>query len=178
MGSSIDLDKTDIYILNTLSHDGRRSFTDLAHELNVSVGMVRNRYKRLVDNGFLHIIGWTDPVKTGMNAYARVIIKVRPAVLITEVAKKLTGIEEVSFVGLTTGTYDLEINITCRNNKELLDMMHQHIHPINGIYETSTTLYLKILKWAAHKVIEYDDETSYKKEKNSVLVKDTIAGKS
>lgn len=112
MPSDITLDKTDIYILNALGKDGRKSFTDLAQELNVSVGMVRNRYKRLVDEGILHIIGWTDPVKNGMNAYTRVVLKVRPTEKIREVSEKLVAIDEVSFVALTTGNYDLEINIT------------------------------------------------------------------
>lgn len=152
MSKSTGLDKTDIHILNSLSEDGRRSFTDIAQELDVSVGMVRNRYKRLVEEGILHIIGWTDPVKNGMNAYARVVIKVRPTELIPQVAEKLTDIEELSFVALTTGTYDLEINVTCRNNSDLLDLMHEKIHPLKGVYETSTTMYLKILKWAAHNV--------------------------
>jgi Lrp/AsnC family transcriptional regulator, regulator for asnA, asnC and gidA len=154
MTSSIDLDKTDVYILNSLCNDGRRSFTDLAHELNVSVGMIRNRYKRLVDAGLLHIIGWTDPVKNGMNAYARIVIKVQPTELISEVAEKLSETEEVSFVGIITGTYDLEINVSCRTNQDLMELLHQRIHSINGVYETSTTMYLKILKWASHRVAD------------------------
>ncbi len=156
MSNQVELDKTDIYIMNSLNSDGRRSFTDLAQELDVSVGMVRNRYKRLVEEGILHIIGWTDPVKNGMNAYARMVLKVRPTSMINEVAKKLTGIDEVSFVALTTGTHDLEVNVTCRNNSDLLKLMHKKIHPIEGVYETSTTMYLKILKWASHNVLSED----------------------
>ena len=152
MPSGTVLDKSDIYILNSLGRDGRKSFTDLAQELGVSVGMVRNRYKRLVDDGILHIIGWTDPVKNGMNAYSRVVLKVRPTELISEVAEKLVEINEVSFVALTTGNYDLEINVTCRDNTALLNLMHNKIHTIQGVYETNTTMYMQILKWASHNV--------------------------
>tara|TARA_R100001143_G_scaffold63267_1_gene69254 strand:+ start:16019 stop:16546 length:528 start_codon:yes stop_codon:yes gene_type:complete len=152
MSSGNGLDKADIYILNSLGRDGRKSFTDLAQELGVSVGMVRNRYKRLVDEGVLHIIGWSDPVKNGMNAYSRVVLKVRPTELISKVAEKLVEIPEVSFVALTTGNYDLEINVTCRDNTALLKLMHNKIHTIEGVYETNTTMYMQILKWAAHNV--------------------------
>lgn len=154
------LDSIDVYLLKTLSRDGRKSFTELAQELNVSVGMVRNRYNRLVDQGILHIIGWTDPVKNGMNAYARIVIKVRPTSKIPNVARTLTEIEEVSFVALTTGSYDLEINVTCRTNEELLELMHQRIHPVEGVYETSTTMYMQILKWAAHNVSYESSESA------------------
>lgn len=169
MNKPVDLDKTDIHIMNSLCDDGRRSFTDIAQELDVSVGMVRNRYKRLVDEGILHIIGWTDPVKNGMNAYARILLKVRPAVLIREVTEKLTEIEEVSFVALTAGVYDLEINVTCRNNNDLLVLMHEIIHPIEGVYETSTTMYMKILKWAAHNVSQISDDNGIEKSDVSMI---------
>jgi len=173
MSKQINLDKTDIHILNSLSDDGRRSFTDIAQELNVSVGMVRNRYKRLVDDGVLHIIGWTDPVKNGMNAYARVVLRVRPTELIPQVAEKLTEIEEVSFVALTTGTYDLEVNVTCQNNSDLLVLMHEKIHPVKGVYETSTTMYLKILKWASHNVSHSTDDVQL--ENDDFSMKDKLS---
>ena len=165
----MNLDKTDIHILNSLSIDGRKSFTDLAQELDVSVGMVRNRYKHLVEEGILHVVGWVDPEKSGMNAYARVVLKVRPTEMIEEVAKKLSDIPEVSFVALTTGSYDLEINVTCRTNRDLLDLMNNNILTIEGVFETSTTMYLKIYKWAARKVYKNGTAASKGSEKNFIL---------
>jgi Lrp/AsnC family transcriptional regulator, regulator for asnA, asnC and gidA len=150
MTQSVELDKTDIHIVNSLSRDGRRSFTDIAQEMDVSVGMVRNRYRRLVDEGILHIIGWTDPAKNGMNTYSRILLKIRPTSLIRDVADQVAQIREVSFVAITTGTHDLEINVTCRNNKKLLQLMQEQIHSIEGVYESSTTMYLEIIKWASH----------------------------
>lgn len=150
--SQVILDQTDVAILNFLKQDGRMSFTDISNELGVSVGMIRNRYNRLVERKILHIIGWTDPVKAGLNAYARVVIKVRPTDQIRSVATKIMEVSEVSFVALTSGNYDLEVNLTCRNNTHLLEVMHDKIHQISGVFETSTTMYLEIMKWAAHDV--------------------------
>ena len=146
------LDPTDIAILRFLQKDGRMSFTDLSQALNVSVGMIRNRYNRLVEKNILHIIGWADPVKAGLNAYARVILKIRPTQHIRAVADQLMQLDEVSFLALTSGNYDLEINLTCRNNEHLLEVMHSDIHSIEGVFETSTTMYLEIMKWATHDV--------------------------
>lgn len=175
MTKPVDLDSTDVHIMNSLGNDGRRSFTDLAQELGVSVGMVRNRYKRLVDEGILHIIGWTNPEKNGMNAYARIIMKVRPTEKIREVADKLTDISEVSFVAITTGTHDLEANVTCRNNRELLRLMHDKIHPIEGVFETSTTLYLEILKWASHKISDRHRKSGIPEKKGAQGVHENVA---
>lgn len=152
MNTAVELDPIDVAILHFLSRDGRRSFTDMAESLGTSVGMIRNRYNRLVDQGILHIIGWTDPVKNGMNAYARLLLQIRPSHKIRAVAERLTLNESVSFVALTSGNYDIEINVTCRNNEALLRLIHEHIHTLEGVYETHTTMYLEIWKWAAHPV--------------------------
>lgn len=45
-GSSVLLDELNFQILVQLQKDGRKSFTELAEELGVSVGTVRNRVDR------------------------------------------------------------------------------------------------------------------------------------
>jgi Lrp/AsnC family transcriptional regulator for asnA, asnC and gidA len=146
----IELDQTDLIILEHLRKDGRRSFTDLSNELKVSVGMIRNRYNRLVSHNILHIIGWTDPVRAGLQAYARVVLKVRPTLQLESVINKLQEISEISFLAITTGDWDLEINLVCKSNDSLLRVMNEKILQIEGVSESSTTMYLKILKWASH----------------------------
>jgi len=146
------LDSMDLTILAHLQADGRKSFTDMAEEMGVSVGTIRNRYTKLVQDNVLHIVGWTDPVRAGYNSYARINIEVRPTEKIQSVAKQILKIPEVSFLAMTSGQYDLEINLVCKNNQHLLEVMHQHIHKVKGVYETNTTIYFKVLKWASHDV--------------------------
>jgi len=152
MENGVSLDKMDFTILTHLQKDGRKSFTDIAEEMQVSVGTIRNRYNRLLKENVLHIIGWTDPVQAGYNAYARVTIQVKPTELIRVVAQQLLPIREISFLAITSGQYDLEINLLCKNNKQLLEVMHEKIHKINGVHETHTTIYFEVLKWASHDV--------------------------
>jgi Lrp/AsnC family transcriptional regulator for asnA, asnC and gidA len=149
---AVELDEMDIAILGFLKNDGRRSFTDMANDMNVSVGMIRNRYNRLVEKNILHIIGWVDPVKAGLHAYARVMLKIRPSDRIKAIAEQIAALEEVSFLAITTGSFDIETNLTCRDNAHLLDVLHEKIHKIDGVFETSTTMYLDVLKWAAHDI--------------------------
>ena len=150
--SSIQLDAMDLAILRMLQTDGRMSFTDMATRLDVSVGMIRNRYHRLAEQRVIHIIGWTDPVKVGLNAYARVLLSIRPTNRIRAVADMLSEMEEVSFLAQTSGNYNLEINLICSNNDHLLQVIHDRIHNIEGVFETSTTMYLEVMKWASHDV--------------------------
>lgn len=152
MAESLELDKIDVSILTHLKNDGRKSFTDIADEMNTSVGTIRNRYNKLVDNNVLHIIGWIDPVNAGYNAYARVNINVKPTTLKNKVADRLLDIPEASFVALTAGDQDIEVNLTCKTNKDLIHLMDEVIHKIEGVYDTNTTVYLKVLKWASHNI--------------------------
>jgi len=142
------LDDLDFQILVHLQKDGRKSFTEIADDLKVSVGTVRNRYNLLIKNKTLTIIGRVDPEKIGFNAYAHIFISVRPADQINTVAEKIARLPEVSFLAMISGGYDLEVNVMCRNNEHLIQLMNDKIHKIKGVFETSTNMYFRVLKIA------------------------------
>jgi Lrp/AsnC family transcriptional regulator for asnA, asnC and gidA len=142
------LDKLDFAILTELQKDGRKSFTDIAHSLKVSVGTVRNRYNVLIKNHTLTIIGRVDPEKIGFHAYAHIFIKVRPVTELENVAGKIAKFPEVSFLAMTSGQYDLEVNVQCRTNDHLIKLMDERIHKIKGVFETQTNMYLRVFKIA------------------------------
>ena len=81
--SIMQLDDLDYKILEKLIKDGRKSFTDIADELGVSVGTIRNRFNVFVENELLTIIGRVNPDKIGFHTYAQILIKVRPVDKVT-----------------------------------------------------------------------------------------------
>ena len=52
----------------------------------------------------------------------------------------------------------------CINNKHLLDTINKKIHSINGIFETNTTMYLDVRKWASQDV---STDFSHLEDKNT-----------
>lgn len=144
----MQLDDLDYQILEQLIRDGRKSFTDIADELNVSVGTVRNRYNAFIENDLLTIIGRVNPEKIGFHTYAQILIKVRPVDKIADVAALISKLPEVSFLAMTTGQYDLEVNVMCRDNDHLVMFMTNHITKMEGIFESSTNIYFKVYKYA------------------------------
>ena len=144
----MELDELDYQILEQLIRDGRKSFTDIADELNVSVGTVRNRYNAFIEHDLLTIIGRVNPEKIGFHTYAQILIKVRPVDRIAEVANLISNLPEVSFLAMTTGQYDLEVNVMCRDNEHLVSLMTNHITKMDGIFESSTNIYFKVYKYA------------------------------
>lgn len=144
----IQLDNLDYQILEQLIRDGRKSFTDIADELNVSVGTVRNRYNIYLENELLTIIGRVNPEKVGFHTYAQILIKVRPVDKVKAVADEIAKLPEVSFLAMTTGAFDLEVNVMCRDNDHLVTLMTNKITKMDGIFESATNIYFKVYKFA------------------------------
>lgn len=141
------LDKLDFEILSFLQQDGRMSFTVIAEKLNVSVGTIRTRLNNLIEDGTVSIIGRVDPDKVGFRCYAHIAVFVRPATLKEQVAQKISALPEVSFLAMTSGDYDLEVDVMCRDNNHLVDFVND-ISKFEGVYQTKTTIYFKVYKYA------------------------------
>jgi len=144
---AITLDSLDFAILSCLQKDGRMSFTIIAEQLKVSIGTVRTRFNKLIEDGTVSIIGRIDPDKVGFQSYAHIAVFVRPATLKEKVAQKISKMPEVSFLAGTSGDYDLEVDVMCRNNEHLVDFINS-ISSITGVYQTKTTIYFKVYKYA------------------------------
>ncbi len=143
----ITLDDLDFAILSCLQKDGRMSFTVIADKLKVSIGTVRSRFNKLIDDGTINIIGRVDPDKVGFHSYAHIAVYVRPATLKEHVVEELLKMPEVSFLAGTSGEYDLEVDVMCRDNDHLIEFINE-ISKVDGVNQTKTTLYFKVYKYA------------------------------
>lgn len=141
------LDCLDFEILSCLQEDGRMSFTVIAEKLKVSIGTVRTRFNKMIDDGTINIIGRVNPDKVGFRCYAHIAVFVRPATLKEKVANKISKLPEVSFLAMTSGDYDLEVDVMCRDNNHLVDFVNG-ISKIEGVNQTKTTIYFKVYKFA------------------------------
>ncbi|MDA3615855.1 Lrp/AsnC family transcriptional regulator [Polluticaenibacter yanchengensis] len=147
MEKNHSLDSLDFDILSCLQNDGRMSFTVIADKLNVSIGTVRSRFNKLLEEGTISIIGRVDPDKAGFRCYAHIAIYVRPATFKESIADAIVKMPEVSFLAGTSGDYDLEVDVMCRDNEHLVDFVNR-ISKLEGVYQTKTTLYFKVYKYA------------------------------
>ena len=143
----ISLDDLDFAILSYLQKDGRMSFTVIAEKLKVSIGTIRTRFNKLIKDGTVNIIGRVDPEKVGFRSYAHIAVYVRPATLKERVAQKISKLSEVSFLAMTSGDYDLEVDVMCRDNDHLVQFVNE-LSKIEGVYQTRTTIYFKVYKYA------------------------------
>ena len=145
--NNVILDNLDFAILSFLQKDGRMSFTVIAKKLKVSIGTVRTRFNKLIEDGTINIIGRVNPDKVGFNSYAHIAVYIRPATLKEKIAQKIAKMPEVSFLAGTSGDYDLEVDVMCRNNEHLVEFIND-ISQLEGVHQTKTTVYFKVYKYA------------------------------
>ncbi len=140
-------DKLDFAILSLLQQDGRMSLTVLAKKLKVSIGTVRTRLNRLIKEKTISIIGRVNPEQVGFRSYAHIAVYIRPATLKEKVAQRIVKLPEVSFLAMTSGDYDLEVDVMCRDNDHLVQFVNE-VSNIEGVHQTKTTIYFKVYKYA------------------------------
>ena len=51
------LDEIDRAVIAAMQKDGRASFAQIAEQMGVSAGMIRLRYNRLAEQGYLRVVG-------------------------------------------------------------------------------------------------------------------------
>lgn len=141
------LDELDFAILSYLQQDGRMSFTVIAEKLKVSIGTIRTRFNKLIEDGTINIVGRVNPENVGFHAYAHIAVFVRPASLNEKIAQKILKMPEVSFMAMTSGDYDLEVDVMCRDNDHLVSFIDE-LAKIEGVHQTKTTMYFKVYKYA------------------------------
>ncbi len=140
-----DVSALDKRIIEHLQADGRRPFTQIALDLGVSEAAVRARTNRLIERGILQVVGVTDPLKLGFHQMAMVGIRCQSDRLVA-VAEELAAMPEVDYVVITAGTYDLLIETVCEDNEALLRFLAERLRAIEGVRETETFVYLRLVK--------------------------------
>jgi Lrp/AsnC family transcriptional regulator for asnA, asnC and gidA len=144
-GRALDVSDLDKRIIEQLQEDGRRPFTQIAADLGVSEAAVRARTGRLIDRGILQVVGVTDPLKLGFQQMAMIGIKVQADRLI-EVAEEIAAMPETDYVVVTAGTYDILVECVAADNDALLHFLSDKLRKIQGVRETETFVYLRLMK--------------------------------
>lgn len=139
------LDAIDMKIIESLRKDGREAFAQIAEQLNVSPGMIRQRYNRLVDLGYLKVVAVTNPLMMGMRTMALIGISTDGTKML-QVAGQISELEEVVYLVIVSGRYDIMIEVFCRDHEDLLKFLTEKLAKVDGIRETESFMHLKIIK--------------------------------
>lgn len=139
------LDELDRAIVKQLQRNGRRAYAGMARELDVPEATVRQRTERLVARGVVQIVGVTDPLAMGFRQPAFIGLKVDVS-RIEEIAAQIAELDEVTYLVITAGRFDLVCEVVCRDSDHLLEVLSKRLGTIDGIRSTETLVELRIVK--------------------------------
>lgn len=139
------LDAVDRAIIEALRRDGRAAFAQIAEELKVSPGMIRLRYNRLVEQGFVRIVAITNPLRMGFKSMALIGLRVDGAKLL-EAAGKISKLDEVIYLVITSGRFDIFAEVVCRDHDHLIEFISDKLSTIDGVQDSESFMHLKIAK--------------------------------
>ena len=136
------IDELDLDLLTHLQDNGRKSFTDIAKALGVSIGTVRNRLTRMLANNTLGIMGRVNPHHFGFDAAATIFVSVQPQHL-EEAAAEIAELPEVSWLAIVTGEFGLAVDVMCRDVNHLTDLIVNRLPKVVGVKDIQTAFILR-----------------------------------
>ena len=142
--SGTQLDDVSKAIIEQLQQDGRRPYATIGKVVGLSEAAVRQRVQRLIESGVIQVVAVTDPIQLGFARQAMIGIRVRGP--LEPVADALAALDEVDYVVVTAGSYDLLAEAVCESDDALLELISQSIRSIPGVESTETFMYLHLRK--------------------------------
>ena len=141
--AAVKLDPVNRRIIEILQREGRCPFTVIARELGISEAAVRARVRRLTESGVVDVVAVTNPLMLGFEVMA--LVGVQASSDIQAVAHVVSDWPETSYIVITSGSYDLLVEVVCEHNRHLLETV-QRLREIDGVKSTETFMYLDMVK--------------------------------
>lgn len=136
---------SDLDVVKILMNNGRKSFVDIAKELNVTETAIRKRIRRMEKEGIIH--GYTteiNPKKLGYGVKAVIGIDTT-AQRYMPVIQQLKKINEI--LRLYSSSGDHMIMMECWfENHEILDRFQKNLEKIDGIIDICPAIITEIIK--------------------------------
>tara|TARA_B100000427_G_scaffold69127_1_gene55444 strand:+ start:8708 stop:9151 length:444 start_codon:yes stop_codon:yes gene_type:complete len=139
------LDDIDKKIIKVLENDARTSLRKISELVDVSLGTVSNRVKRMEKNGVIK--GYSvilDPDKIGWELNVVIGLRIQKGRLI-EIQERIAKDSRVHGVYDVTGDFDSMVIARAKNRKDL-DDLSKNVLSIDGVERSITHLVLNTVK--------------------------------
>lgn len=141
------LDRVDRHIISALQEDGRRPYSQIARDLDMSESSVRYRVGKLEASGIVQVVGIANPLRIGFDIIALLGIHVERDRL-PAVSEAMAQLPETSYVATTAGSFDLFVEVICRDTAHFSSLLTEHVRSVPGVVDTQSFLVLDIHKMA------------------------------
>jgi len=141
-------DEVDRAIVALLQTDGRMSCSKIARSLGcVTARTVSNRIRRLTKTGIIRVSAVPNPRVLGYAIAADIAITVAPGNgKVRQVAEAIRELPEVSYVAITAGDRDVNIQVNAIGVPHLQRFITETLQGIEGVQRTTTGLLTEVLE--------------------------------
>ena len=139
------MDELDRQILDLLQVDARVSNANIARVLGVSDATVRRRLRILFQDGAVRLVAVPNLEKLGYHVTALIGLHTRPG-MSDSVAETIANLEEVHYVSITTGSYDMFIWVGAQSAESLGTFLRTKVGVIDGVRRAEAFVNLSIKK--------------------------------
>ena len=98
----------------------------------------------MIESGVMQVVAVTDPLELGFARQAMVGVRVNGPM--EPVADAIAELDEVDYVVVTAGSFDLLVEVVCESDEHLLELISGHIRTIPNVVSTETFMYLRLRK--------------------------------
>lgn len=139
------VDELDIKIISLLQKNARLSFREIARELDVAVGTVYNRIKKLEESGVIK--GYApvlDYEKLGFGLTALIGVKAQGR-KIQEIERKIAEKSRAMMVYDITGEFDIFVIAKFRDREDM-NRFVKWLLSLDGVEKTNTSVAMQVVK--------------------------------
>jgi Lrp/AsnC family transcriptional regulator for asnA, asnC and gidA len=144
MSKNYEIDNTDLKILEILTQDAKKPYTEVAKKVYVSQGTVHVRMNKMEEAGIVERTTLRlNYSKLGYDITAFIGIYLQKSALYEKVLGELKKIQEITNIHYTTGNYSMFVKIHCRDTNHLKEVLHDKMQQVEGIERTETMISLE-----------------------------------
>jgi Lrp/AsnC family transcriptional regulator for asnA, asnC and gidA len=141
--TQVEIDDVDQSIMRILQENARFSGEDIAHILDhISGRVIRYRIDRLLEKGVLRPSIIILPGSVGYPAYGELFIQVKPG-KITAVGEKIAKLEEIGYVGCSTGDCNLSIEVYGRTENQVEALVTNVIQKMPEVMSVGKIIFIE-----------------------------------
>ena len=139
-----NFDTLDNKIIRLLTEKGRMPIGEMAKKLNVTSPTIRKRIKDLEKSGLFKVSGLIDPNKHQEMITALVAMSIKSDGKMDQILKNIGQLENVVWVGVVTGRYDIIAEVVCIGGKdELYRFTTKTILKMGNVVRSETFIIMK-----------------------------------
>ena len=145
------LDEIDNGLITILGRDARMNNKEIAVKLGVSEGTIRNRVRKLTEDGVLKLSGLVDPDKDPQTQLVMLGVNLAATNELQRKAQEISLLDGVKSVSITTGRYDLFVEVLVDVKHGLIVFLSEGLSRIEGVVSTESFVVMRSFnKWIQH----------------------------